>query len=1402
MASVSDDDFLLDFFASDGDDDYSSDDFPSQLTQDNLYPSTHSLGLTRSYVPLWTCVDAFREFYQNWKDAIVASFELNPRDPHSFAPRRTETSTHVQVTVHRQTPPAADPGPSQTQELLGFIRLNKRTGCLELANFKAQLEMRNLSLGGTSKRGQGHDKKFAGVHGEGFKLAALVMRRNGHAVRISSSSYYWNFGFNGTGRDRFYCKLSAPSPATLEKERAALMQETAQGRPRTDLKSYMSEDVMVRISKARGDEGRKVMADAFSDWEAVTLDLKGPRKDGIIRTAVGDLILDPAFAGRVYLKGLCVGRGGPEGKPYTLCYNFAQGYINRDRERLTDINHEASTLAAIWQQPILEGREDIARRYLDLFYNHRHSPDILLADKVVSRAVAETIWRQMQKDAPGAFFYSDGDDTTAEEGGDMRQREIIEMALKKEPKKVYRILWRVLRRYSLVRTPHEERCRLFQLSEPAGVVGGFAQNGLRLVRAAFLLHQKFLGITICVVRGGDTGIDVLYLRGEGQGEEPSRLLIHEKWFNFTTSHEGADCELSALATWDGEHSSNPMGDFYCDHIVLDLFELVMRELRGPLQFDHAEADAARRAFRKIIRQMPRSVEVSTTPRAGELQVTWTSSGMDKVAAKRGLIIQYHITLHQASSCHEQYSDDLFYREYVENIYDSDDDVDEAPCNCPRQIVCAESCSGVRFNDLDPAERYFPMVARIGTGIHSSLFGWPPAPLSPASRPKTPQLSRTRPIALPKSPPSRSTAVPATPHRLLRDRLPDREAINSSDLKRDEDQWRKWHDEELPTVISRLFRAPTEVPGHRYHSMPHRGLVDADTLFCDRLNFEFEQGTFVWILKRMHSSSGDSGDSGVSGDSEFCSYITLIHGLHPGDGEEGRCSIPGPHISVTKYTYLGSDKHSALFDCPNNRFPIDDSGPWGLLMHFSAFEGMGTQYDAEIIVLDDITEARCLPPDFGVLHCANQDTLNVPKNKAFCCFARSVTGQSMAFVPLAPSMLPQQEPWNRPKLRRFAKDSVPYVVDFTPGVLGPAEGFAEAGYRLLCGVGFDGQSHFTWRVRNPTCDVFEGKISKVISDLALEQLVLPKMPPPDHPRVACLASGNTVFGLRASSNEMPSMPTFLRLLEDMGTVVTSSLEFDFTVLQMPVAVLHSASASTLFKHIYTLLVNMEQSVALHIVSHRDHNIHQDRRMLIIVASRYPGLDLVGPGPESNPSTHDNSTLYTLLKDLAINNTRSANADDHLNAMATCLSNVIEEADFTRKNLYNHNTGRTILPNTRDCVVVDIGDPTVVSLSSPSSRPLVHKWRGDLLTVGELARIQGFKDDFLFYGPPEVQNKDVLAAQPPAISKAIAKMLRRVIEFSSGSKGRGLGDGAGTAARGQSQNSSRVNKRARVEDAEDD
>jgi site-specific DNA-cytosine methylase len=59
-------------------------------------------------------------------------------------------------------------------------------------------------------------------------------------------------------------------------------------------------------------------------------------------------------------------------------------------------------------------------------------------------------------------------------------------------------------------------------------------------------------------------------------------------------------------------------------------------------------------------------------------------------------------------------------------------------------------------------------------------------------------------------------------------------------------------------------------------------------------------------------------------------------------------------------------------------------------------------------------------------------------------------------------------------------------------------------------------------------------------------------------------------------------------------------------------------------------------------------------------------------------------------------------------------------------------------------------------------LIAKYTGrhDFLTVRELARLQGFGDDFVFYGEIESQYKEVLSAQPPPMATEIAEAIRRL------------------------------------------
>lgn len=119
-----------------------------------------------------------------------------------------------------------------TGDLLGFVRYNGKDGTLELTNFKANLSRKSLELGVTSKRAKGH---LAGTHGEGFKIAALVMVREGYQTRFETSSFYWRFTFAGHNKSLLYCNLTPVSQAKLLKQMSAytlkIKQKTSSGAP-------------------------------------------------------------------------------------------------------------------------------------------------------------------------------------------------------------------------------------------------------------------------------------------------------------------------------------------------------------------------------------------------------------------------------------------------------------------------------------------------------------------------------------------------------------------------------------------------------------------------------------------------------------------------------------------------------------------------------------------------------------------------------------------------------------------------------------------------------------------------------------------------------------------------------------------------------------------------------------------------------------------------------------------------------------------------------------------------------------------------------------------------------------------------------------------------------------------
>jgi hypothetical protein len=130
-----------------------------------------------------------------------------------------ESSNEWIATAHRPGSP----------EVLGFIRFNKGKGMLELTNFNAQLTRKALDIGVTSKR---YAVGQAGTHGEGFKVASLVMVRKGYQVRYESAKYYWSFQFGGRDKRHLYCHLTPMSDNIVTKRKLEVSTRKSNRQPR------------------------------------------------------------------------------------------------------------------------------------------------------------------------------------------------------------------------------------------------------------------------------------------------------------------------------------------------------------------------------------------------------------------------------------------------------------------------------------------------------------------------------------------------------------------------------------------------------------------------------------------------------------------------------------------------------------------------------------------------------------------------------------------------------------------------------------------------------------------------------------------------------------------------------------------------------------------------------------------------------------------------------------------------------------------------------------------------------------------------------------------------------------------------------------------------------------------
>lgn len=257
---------------------------------------------------------------------------------------------------------------SQPPEWLGFIRFKgtDSKGIIQVTNRMATIQPWHLDIGASTKKSSTNQ---AGAHGEGLKVALLVLMRGAqnHSVRFSSGGFTTRFNFTTAGK--LVARLRRMSPAAIRKAEARGQRACATSlqpfvpNPRKDVEFTIGEPIPGRNESGEEKERQLVALEEFNHWTTSVLFLQERKEGQIISTNQGDLLLD-AGPGEIYLKGLLLKQSAfwcsasTTSRPLRYSYNFASGTTNRERVSVADGEEESKTILAIWGKA-LEVRPDL-----------------------------------------------------------------------------------------------------------------------------------------------------------------------------------------------------------------------------------------------------------------------------------------------------------------------------------------------------------------------------------------------------------------------------------------------------------------------------------------------------------------------------------------------------------------------------------------------------------------------------------------------------------------------------------------------------------------------------------------------------------------------------------------------------------------------------------------------------------------------------------------------------------------------------------------------------------------------------------------------------------------------------------------------------------------------------------
>jgi len=389
------------------------------------------------------------------------------------------------------------------------------------------------------------------------------------------------------------------------------------------------------------------------------------------------------------------------------------------------------------------------------------------------------------------------------------------------------------------------------------------------------------------------------------------------------------------------------------------------------------------------------------------------------------------------------------------------------------------------------------------------------------------------------------------------------------------------------------------------------------------------------------------------------------------------------------------------------------------------------------------------------------------------------------------------------------DGGPTCIDLFSGAGGLAEGFRQAGWRVVAGTDIDVAAGATFRRNFPEASFFEGPISKVTAAALMMETAL------GPGELDCLIGGPPCQSFSYNNHQRSASDERARLFRYYLRIVSTLLPKTLVMENVPGVL--TIGDGAIVSAIERKLGKLGYKLAIRILYAEDFGVPQQRRRVFVVASRIGDPTSLFPngthGPAPKPSEEANAYVHRWSPPEGVDLPKFATVGEAIGDLPQLWSgrgafkrryNKPAETDYQKvaragtRTLYNHichslsevmlqriehvpeggnwrDIPRRLLPaGMKRARLKDHTKrygrlrrsklaSTILTKCDPHWGAYVHPTQNRTITVREAARLQGFPDTFVFAGQYlSKQYEQVGNAVPPPLAVAIARMVRTQVE----------------------------------------